>query len=212
VIVRYGIHFRAAMKEFWDNFWPCGYIDTKGGYCVNVKTKHHKGHQINSGKSVAGGSYRSGDGDSIRDICEQSVKSVSDEYTKLLQRLDQTAIRSSAAAIRAEILTDQRYFKTWRPRPNVTLGAGNPDSETALNHYTCFGCLFSVPILALPCGHVLCDTCVQDFSLPDKQRQWVRTVKYCPLCGKDEKLYPAPPWTICNEPKQAAPRVLSLDG
>jgi len=212
VIERYESHFRAAVREFCQEIWPCSFIDRKGRHCVNVSTKHQKGHQIASGKVVAVGEYV--DGDRIQEICEGSIRQVSSVYGELLGRLSQRGAgceRSSAAEIQGEILSRQPYSVMW----SSGLSSSNTDDSTttiSFSHHTCFGCMFSVPALALPCGHILCDACIQDFSEPDIHRQWVRLVKYCPLCGNRNEVVFDPPWVYNIEPQQTAPRVLSLDG
>ncbi|KAF8535225.1 hypothetical protein BDD12DRAFT_753138 [Trichophaea hybrida] len=212
VIERYDAHFRAAVREFCQETWPCSFIDNKGRRCVNVSTKHQKGHQIANGKVVAAGGYV--DGDRIHLICEGSIKEVSLLYGTLLERLDKSVVglaRCSAVAIQAEVLARQPYSQMW------SYGQTDPTINTtttniAFSHHTCFGCLFSVPTHALPCAHVLCDACIQDFSEPDQERQWVRMVRQCPLCGNNNESAFDPPWNFHTDPRQASPRVLSLDG
>lgn len=200
------------MKEFCQESWPCSFIDNKGRHCVNVSTKHQKGHQIASGEVVEAGDYI--DGDRIEKVCESSIQDVTSLYGQLLEQLHRCSAgyeRSQAAMIQREILAREPYSVMW------SCGQGSRSmiataATIAFSHHTCFGCLFSVPILALPCGHVLCEACIQDFSEPDKERQLVRVVNYCLLCGNNEASRFDPPWTFNIEPQQAAPRVLSLDG
>ncbi|KAF8242901.1 hypothetical protein K440DRAFT_563787 [Wilcoxina mikolae CBS 423.85] len=56
VIKEYEPLCREAIQEFYKGYWPCSYVDSKGR-CVNVSTKHQKGHQIVGGRVVAAGSY-----------------------------------------------------------------------------------------------------------------------------------------------------------
>jgi uncharacterized protein with PIN domain len=55
---------------------------------------------------------------------------------------------------------------------------------------------------------VLCDVCVDDFS---DATGLSRTITRCPLCAGPIREV-VTPWILERVPRQAAPRVLSLDG
>ena len=57
MIEQYRQHLEDAYRIFYNDHWPCGYRDPKGRKCVNVSTKHHKGHQTAEGKIFAAGGY-----------------------------------------------------------------------------------------------------------------------------------------------------------
>ncbi|KAF8241567.1 hypothetical protein K440DRAFT_569550 [Wilcoxina mikolae CBS 423.85] len=212
VMKEYGKLCDDAEKEFFNCYWPCSYRDKKDRRCVNVATKHHKGHQIEKGVIVATGEYIS-DRETDSDARARGlsfVQTVVKEYEFLLRKLkrensqsceDKVPSRSAAAEIQRNILASDPYEKLW----------ASPTGARS-SHRTCLGCLFSTPSRVLPCGHLICDDCVYDFSENnggDKDGESL-TIRDCPLCGGRDTL--GKPWTLKQEPRQAAPRVLSLDG
>jgi hypothetical protein len=211
----YGKFCTDAENDFFKSYWPCNYRDKKGRRCVNVATKHDKGHQIQKGVIVATGEYIS-DANSDAHIVS-FFQTVSVEYESLLKKLkyensqsrkdkapprsSAAAIRTTAAAIQRDTLGSDLYLKLWAPPAGVLS-----------SHRTCLGCLFSTPSRVLPCGHLICDDCVYDFSEnsgSEKDGESL-TIRDCPLCGGRDAI--GKPWTLKQEPRQAAPRVLSLDG
>lgn len=77
------------------------------------------------------------------------------------------------------------------------------------NHSTCFSCLFEPPEHALPCGHVLCTTCLQAYGHLGKGRTSVE-ISGCPLESLIRPRYGN--WRIFLKPADAGIRVLTLDG
>jgi hypothetical protein len=199
----------AAQEEFYQHHWPCNYRDRKGRRCVNVATKHQKGHQIATGKVVAAGSYIP-EREGLEADGFHFIELVTKTYKELIERLDRKPkARQAAMQIQRDTLEKDPYLKMW----NNLNAANNPStaaSKAYASHSTCFSCLFSTPNHALSCGHVICDMCVEDFSeVPHIDH--VRTVTDCPLCGSGD-----PPWKklliIKKNPRQTGPRILSLDG
>lgn len=113
--------------------------------------------------------------------------------------------RRAGVKIHRQTLGQDPFLKMWN-----TPGTSGSESTAHASHSTCFSCLFSAPNHALDCGHVMCDVCVDDFSEYPPAGQW-RTVTECPLCCSSD-----PPWNklliIKRNPRQAGPRILSLDG
>ncbi|KAM6508452.1 hypothetical protein FALCPG4_018305 [Fusarium falciforme] len=59
---------------------------------------------------------------------------------------------------------------------------GNPQLARAS---VCYACLFGRPEYELPCGHVICVSCVREFdeTLPDEKYPGIAIHKSCILCG-----------------------------
>ncbi|CAI7656425.1 unnamed protein product [Penicillium crustosum] len=71
---------------------------------------------------------------------------------------------------------------------------------------TCLICIRRYPEHSLPCGHSLCDTCVQIFGTLSLLREEEYHVSSCPLCGSRKAL------TVRLKPSTSASRILSIDG
>ena len=176
--------FQAAMQEFFRNHWPCEYKDKHGKRCVNVATKHHKGHQLASGKVV-----RAGEHNTNFPADDVDVGEIFSAYEELSKRSGLSA--DAVSGMHHEMLAREEYKSIWNEPSNTT----------------CFGCFFSVPSHVLPCRHVLCTTCIEDL-LPHGQESWL-IIDHCPLCPRGRG-----PMRLSwrRELRHAPPRVLSLDG
>jgi predicted acylesterase/phospholipase RssA/energy-coupling factor transporter ATP-binding protein EcfA2 len=84
-----------------------------------------------------------------------------------------------------------------------------PVWECIASNKTCFTCLHGVPDHVMPCGHVYCSRCVEDFgrSSDDYECAWI--IKECVLC---RTRWPQSPQLIRMKPRCAGVRILSLDG
>lgn len=71
---------------------------------------------------------------------------------------------------------------------------------------TCLVCVRRSPEHSLPCGHAICDICVQIFGEVSLLREEEYHVSHCPLCGASKTL------TVRLKPPTAASRILSIDG
>jgi hypothetical protein len=132
--------------------------------------------------------------------CKEFFEAVHSEYQRLASSLETQGVEECtklATDLHKTTLT-KKFGDIWN----------NFDSCTS--HSTCFGCLFSTPRHTLPCGHVLCDNCVDDYSHRDPDSLYLN-LRTCPLCGPDDSGEKRP-WSIKREPREAAPRVLCLDG
>jgi hypothetical protein len=72
---------------------------------------------------------------------------------------------------------------------------------------TCFACSCRRPQYGLPCGHCICEICVQRFGSISSIDPWVFAVDNCFLCGLETSGV-----AIKIKPKTATARVLSIDG
>ena len=82
-----------------------------------------------------------------------------------------------------------------------------------LSLFTCYACLLASPSYTLNCGHMICSDCIHDFS-NSEELEFQRGAD----AHADVHVIPCP-FPNCSgwarrkqEPQQAAPRVLSLDG
>jgi len=209
VIKRYTQSCEDAYKDFCQHHWRYSYTDKKTGRrCENVASKHLKGHQLENGKIVAVGNYvRTDDIDPDTNL-PALIRAILSEYKRLSQRCngDKSVGISEAVKLHREILGHHLYLKIW----NGSKVPGSSSPVATASHSTCLSCLFSTPGIVGPCGHVLCDACVEDFSEHDGDFRTVR----CPLCGitSSGKSNERDTWTLKTDPLWVAPRVLSLDG
>jgi hypothetical protein len=72
---------------------------------------------------------------------------------------------------------------------------------------TCFVCVRRRPQYGLPCGHCICETCVQLFGNASTLDPWLYEVDQCFLCR-----LATPGVAVKTNPKTATVRVLSIDG
>lgn len=71
---------------------------------------------------------------------------------------------------------------------------------------TCLVCIRRSPEHTMPCGHSICDFCVQIFGVLSPYREEEFSISTCPLCGSNKVL------TVRLKPSTSAARVLSIDG
>ena len=78
----------------------------------------------------------------------------------------------------------------------------------------CYGCLFGRAEYALPCKHVLCVTCLEDFDQTDPGTQYpgVFVHNKCIICAASRSTGQGWPHKAQVRPNLAGLRVLSLDG
>ncbi|KAF8462152.1 acyl transferase/acyl hydrolase/lysophospholipase [Kalaharituber pfeilii] len=194
VIEKYKKHLENSYRLFYNDHWPCGFVDQKDRKCVNVSTKHHKGHQNAKGKLVAAGNYfntidpQGPNPERKKVLTEQLVG----YFDPPLRRKSQSLPRRIAAASAV---------------PSFPSRSKHATSDN-LSHITCFACLFSPPHHVLSCGHLLCENCVDDCAklivAPKTQVSQSQINLSCPFCSKE--------CILRRMPRQAAPRVLCLDG
>ena len=203
----YGESCTTAVINILNNHWPCGFRGRGGRPCVNVSAKHTKGHQSAGGGIIGAGGYRpigaivddgaDSGGDVSRLVAERFRGVVKGEYEKFFTGLGSgPPSRSAAVQMRRDVLASGDFTQMW-----------NSPSGGCSSHMTCFACLFSPPNHPLPCGHVICESCAEDFS---EHYEGCFVLRICPLCprgGLGQR-----PWTLKREPRQTAPRILTLDG
>jgi hypothetical protein len=192
-------HLDAALQNFCDRHWPCEFVFTDGSRCVNVRSGHaSKGHQLRNGRVISAGEY----------VSEFSFDNDNDDFNnavyfhleELLQKLRQ-GIRQGelqeplCADIHRDVVLSKFY----------SFGGGG-DATNFHSHTVCLCCLFEVPRHALPCGHILCTSCVKSYGTKSKL---FFEIDSCPLEVNADRGFPA---QIYVKPRTAGVRVLALDG
>ncbi len=73
---------------------------------------------------------------------------------------------------------------------------------------TCWCCIRRAPPLRLPCGHYLCETCVQIFGHTLPSQPWTYRIDSCFLCRRtwDREI------TVAVKPPTSGVSILSIDG
>ncbi|KAF9882873.1 hypothetical protein FE257_004930 [Aspergillus nanangensis] len=73
------------------------------------------------------------------------------------------------------------------------------------SNHSCLGCLVSSPQNSLPCGHTLCDACVQRYGQPKPRAESVYFFEECPLYQRPGLI------SIAILPSTAAVRALTVN-
>lgn len=191
-------HCDDALEDFCDQHWPCEFVST-AGRCVNVKTGHNsKGHQLRSGKVFAAGSYvATFSSDSFGDKWRSLIHSNMDALLKRLHESDEESQPKEQVA--SEIHQNTVLVPFFR---HMAAAA------RFHSHSTCYACLMAAPQHPLPCGHVICTSCLQIFGT--SQEKILVTIHSCPF-GQAECWW-ASPWSVAIKPSSAGVRILTLDG
>ena len=188
-----------ALSDFCELFWSCSYTKN-GDKCVVKKNVHKaKGHQNIRGKILGNGSFESSFSYEefintwLSMITEDvlAVQSAIDEELVADQRIDEEQI-ATEYHLRELTVFYERYG-----------GALNYKSNTV-----CYCCFRETPKHPLPCGHVLCTSCIHAYAA--KKSPTFISMRKCPLHVREAQ------WeSFCNiaqKPLLAGTRVLCLDG
>lgn len=203
IFPQYLEHIEAALENFCDQHWPCEYSKPGvGARCVNVRSGHDtKGHQLDNGKVIAVGNYESQFSfENYRDDFEVNVYV---HFWELLEMLH-TSICDSGKS-EGEAAAEIHKNSVMKHFYNHTAKAG---VKAFVSHSTCFACLFEPPEHALPCGHVLCTSCLLAYGR--LKGKYVVEMEGCPIESLSNPQYQV--WKVIMKPPDAGIRVLSLDG
>lgn len=170
---------------------------------MNVRSGHgSKGHQLKSGKVLAVGDYQS-----EFSFEEHRRKFQHDTFYRLdlllvmlRERQRNGKIKEDRAATEIHQHTVMKHFYAHAMRGRA---------DTYISHTACFCCLFEAPEHGLPCGHVLCTSCLQSMNLT-LEKNSIR-IDRCPIDGQrfSQK---GDSWSIDLKPETAGIRILTLDG
>jgi hypothetical protein len=196
-------HIDSALEAFCNQHWPCEYIQPGGGArCVNVRSSHSaKGHQLTNGKVLTSGGYMSRF--SFASHCQQFRSDVFERLHLLLNILrvcmqaDHESEEQAATKIHLDNVLLPFYKHCSRDR-----------WDGFISHSACFFCLFEAADYPLPCGHVVCISCLKAFGHRDAEN--VIEVYGCPMETPRESREHR--WKVHLKPNAASIRILTLDG
>jgi hypothetical protein len=196
----YDNYFDYALQEYCKYYSPCMFANDKGR-CVNTCSAHKsKGHQNSKGKIIASGLYESDfTFDQYIEIWDKTLdEDILSYQTKLGELRDRAKrdVSDETHALRLHTKTMNRFYRA------------NGTAKEFRSHTVCFSCLMEVPQHSLPCGHVLCSTCVKGFGKTSNDFEY--SLRGCPLHEDDCAWVDA--CIIRFKPDLAGVRVLSLDG
>ena len=161
-----------------------------------------KGHQLKNGKVFAVGDYVSQFSfDEYWSVFEWDVYSRLDLLLRDLRSRVGDGAGYNEAHEAAELHKDTVMAHFYR---HVTEG----NHAAFFSHTVCYSCLFEPPEHPLPCGHILCTSCLQAYG--KKRGRNVFEIHECPL--ESELRSRNQPWKIVLKPPSAGVRILTLDG
>ncbi|OCL07767.1 FabD/lysophospholipase-like protein [Glonium stellatum] len=197
--IRYMDHCNYALDEFSKGYWPCSYSHSSHGSCANARAGHSKGHQNKDGKIIGFGGYTS----------DFTFNSFKEEWHDILkqkigvQSKQRTARLQENPNINEEKAVEQLHLGAMREFYGGLGGAAEFKS-----HATCLCCLRELPEHPLPCGHVLCTSCIGSYRSNHEKSSI--TMDKCPLHPQTTDW--GEPWPISIMPPLAGVRILCLDG
>ncbi|KAI0525395.1 hypothetical protein F5B22DRAFT_633515 [Xylaria bambusicola] len=201
---RYAKSCIGAMHTFSELYWPCSFENQalgELGRCCNVKLGHNpKGHQNKQGKIIGHGDYQSSFNVAIfqpqwEHILRASLIQVQSASFRLAREFPDRSELEIAALLHQEHLNE--------------LYSNNLGSAMNFISYTsCLCCLRELPECALPCGHVLCLSCVEIYGC--RTSRTTIEISRCPIHVRD--VISSPPWVVTTKPRFAGIRTLCLDG
>lgn len=204
IFPKYLEHLDAALENFCDQHWPCEF--QKGNKrCVNVRSGHgSKGHQTKDGRVIAIGKYES----SIKfgEAHQEFRKNV---FFHLWELLNELQLRVSSGDQQEQAAADlhrERVLGNFFRK----VACGDTVMEAYNSHTACFCCLFEAPEHALPCGHIICETCARIYGQLQAGNPTEIEMFGCPIDGTP--FGPGSTWKLYIKPKAAGVRVLTLDG
>ena len=200
-----------VLELFHDEHWPCEKRHPKSrARCVNVRTRHTKGHQTGNGKVFLAGDYVSDF--ALGEYRKEFRDNVYCCLVKLLDRLGKhlTAKRDAPSEILSASLihrdTVLRGFFCYVDPPDWR----GPIGPLLMSQSACFCCLLEAGQHPLPCGHLLCAECVMAFGKWDPNTSTVG-MEECPIGGSG-CLPTSFPAHIPIKPRSSGVRVMALDG
>ncbi|ORY01180.1 acyl transferase/acyl hydrolase/lysophospholipase, partial [Clohesyomyces aquaticus] len=225
-----------ALESFLNYNQPCAYVDSETGQkCVNTKSGHAIGHQSEGGALLADGGFVDGTFNSaafigtinntvstVLGLINENIESnrearrsyATNRYRKLLKAIRDPSLWNMLQ----NPVSDPSFWNTiFRegsiPEKNSLCGQ-MIDFSCSERTGVCFACLFGRPEYTLPCGHVICFSCIREFDQSSSSEKYpgVAIHKECLLCPPQENRKGAWPYYIEYHPDLSGIRALSLDG
>jgi hypothetical protein len=201
-IDKYQRFMNDMLNEFCFRHSPCMFSN-KRGECVNTRGSHTKGHQDSKGKILALGPYSSEfTFETYRDewelILHEDIKTVTEEFKCELRYIEGEGEGTDDDTIAMDLHSErlERFY------------AETKQISEFRSHESCICCFIHVPEHVLPCGHVLCTSCVRAWAF--NKEELAIQLDCCPL-HPDQTAW-NPYFIIRFKPSLAGVRVLSLDG
>ncbi|KAI1360297.1 hypothetical protein F5Y08DRAFT_331673 [Xylaria arbuscula] len=201
---RYAKACVGAMQTFAELYWPCSFENPslgELGRCCNVKLGHNpKGHQNKQGKIIGHGDYQSSFNAAAfqphwEHLLRASLIQVQSASFRLAREFPDRSELENAALLHQEQL-NELYSNNLGWAMNF------------ISYTSCLCCLRELPECALPCGHVLCLSCIEIYGY--RTSRTTIEISRCPIHVRD--LIASPPWVIVTKPRFAGARTLCLDG
>ncbi|KAK3900585.1 hypothetical protein C8A05DRAFT_17128 [Staphylotrichum tortipilum] len=204
-----------AITDFLDHNLQCAFVDPDSSErCVNTKFGHAIGHQSEAGSLLNPGLFVHGAFDSARFV--SAVQGSIDRTMKHINAKNPASRqewRRFAAERQRVRLASLRQLGGYPDHLSSKLSVLGSTRRRDVSHTSvCYGCLFGRPEYALPCGHVLCLPCLEDFDRTDPSARYpgVFVHKECIICAASTG--EGWPYKAQVRPDLAGLRVLSLDG
>lgn len=193
-ILRSYIAFCTETFQSIRDLWPCDYPG-----CVNVATRHAKGHQSKAGLALRTSEdsmnyFLSVD---LENVESNFIKDVGQTLDQLLDRLPKRSdgvVSYEVAARRSHRRAMREFYKR------------NGGPSRFISHRTCFSCLTGIAEHPIRCNHIICTKCIREMAGSSKN-EIMMELEECPL--HDGSI---PTEAFLFQPPQAGVRILTLDG
>ena len=208
-----------AANQYLLNSLACSYVHPEtGDKCINTNSGHAKGHQDQNGIVIAEGGLVSGAFHSAKfvDLVEKRIINLLKAINEL--EPDRAKRRACATKMHRDIMQEIPSKDFWiealvssfiRALNKVSRNFG---STLTVRASVCYACLFGRPEYNLPCGHVICFSCIREFddSPASEKYPGIAIHNSCILCGSSKQ--ETWPYRTEYRPDLSGIRVLSLGG
>ena len=191
-----------AIQTYQNKYQRCAFIFPDGQRCKAIRLTHPEHCNSDEKGSTVPGNFDSAD---YSEAPGDTLRKIEHSFVEMFKELCSHTIGGSWLRLPPfPILAD------FRRRVLASTSLQESDFwKTAKSNKACFACLQSVPDHALPCGHVFCEQCVEDFGRSSEDERSCIEITQCVLCLSK---WLTPPQRIRLKPKFAGVRVLTLDG
>ncbi|KAI1204747.1 uncharacterized protein F4807DRAFT_446063 [Annulohypoxylon truncatum] len=189
---------KKAAGLFWHKFWPCTKTSDVGSWPCSNGPDGHQNHQYKNGKGHDPGKHSSSH--SEEDFLAELEGIIGKRLEDLMKSFSTNEMRQRSDSIsRASEIHQQNVNKFYGEMEGI---------DHCISHSACLWCLDQIPEHPLPCGHVICSSCLMAVAKP-LGRGGFFWLESCPLASHKswEK-----PWIGVIKPNQAGIRMMSLDG